>query len=174
MSPEWELTFLRAVEEDLHLVRYPLPTETTERIPSLLSGWCRALPAEEQLLDQKLTSHEAASFLAWLLLLPTPTGCGMTIGSTGRTCLRWRSAPSTRTRTSAPRTTSGAMVTRLVDPQTPLIRDVYTDCSQTLLYVASDDSDGRGSNPVMLNEIANYLLTNSWNDKVNYHNKDKV
>ena len=66
------------------------------------------------------------------------------------------------------------MVTRLVDPQTPLIRDVYTDCSQTLLYVASDDSDGRGSNPVMLNEIANYLLTNSWNDKVNYHNKDKV
>lgn len=48
---EQGLTFLRAVEEDFHLVRCPMPTETTERIPSWLSSRCRALPPEEQLLE---------------------------------------------------------------------------------------------------------------------------
>ncbi|CZS80641.1 unnamed protein product [Fusarium graminearum] len=60
--------------------------------------------------------------------VPTPTGSGASTGSTGLTCLLWRSAPSTLTRTSVPRTTSGVTETRLY----------------------------------------------SWNDEVNYHNKDKT
>lgn len=61
----------------------------------------------------------------------TPTPSGTSIGSTGPTCPLLRSAPSTPTRTSAPATSPGAMVTRYVPPATPLL-------TTHVLTIASD------------------------------------
>ncbi|CAJ0548277.1 Ff.00g050310.m01.CDS01 [Fusarium sp. VM40] len=80
---------------------------------------------ERQHIKEHATGTTAVSPPALSPLVPTPTGSGTSIGSTGATCLLWRSAPSTPTRTSVPRTTSGVTET-------------------------------------------------SWNDEVNYHNKDKA
>ncbi|UZP37902.1 hypothetical protein NXS19_005718 [Fusarium pseudograminearum] len=82
--------------------------------------------------------------------VPTPTGSGASTGSTGLTCLLWRSAPSTLTRTSVPRTTSGVTETRLSSGTTRsttttrirppkydlLIVHTLDNCWTTLLWTA--------------------------------------
>lgn len=66
----------------------------------------------------------------------TPTPSGTSIGSTGRTCPLLKSAPSTPTRTFAPATSPGAMVTRYDAPATSLFMlHVLTIASDHLVRI---------------------------------------